>query len=52
MEKDVARDAKAREEMLEKSGQMGVPVTVVDNEGQEQIIVGFDQLALDKAILP
>lgn len=49
-EKDVAADGQAREEMLEKSGQMGVPVTIVETEGKEQIIVGFDQPALGKAI--
>jgi glutaredoxin 3 len=37
--KDVAQDVKAREEMVEKSGQMGVPVIDIDGD----IIVGFDQ---------
>jgi glutaredoxin-like YruB-family protein len=36
---DVSQDPKMREEMIEKSGQMGVPV--IDIEGD--IIVGFDQ---------
>lgn len=36
---DVAEDDKAREEMIQKSGQMGVPV--VDIGGQ--IIIGFDK---------
>jgi glutaredoxin 3 len=36
---DVSQDEKMREEMIEKSGQMGVPV--IDIEGD--IIVGFDQ---------
>ena len=36
---DVSSDQKASEEMVEKSGQMGVPV--LDIEGT--IIVGFDQ---------
>lgn len=35
---DVAEDEKAREEMVEKSGQMGVPVIDIDGE----ITVGFD----------
>ncbi len=35
---NVAEDEKAREEMVEKSGQMGVPVIFVDNE----MMVGFD----------
>ncbi len=41
-EVDVGSDAKAAEEMMDKSGQMGVPV--IDFGGK--IIVGFDQRAL------
>lgn len=36
---DVSKDEKAREEMIEKSSQMGVPVIDIDG----QIIVGFDR---------
>ena len=36
---DVSTDQKASEEMIEKSGQMGVPVIDIDGT----IIVGFDQ---------
>lgn len=36
---DVAQDEKAREEMMEKSGQMGVPVVDIDGE----IVIGFDK---------
>ncbi|PIR69806.1 MAG: NrdH-redoxin [Candidatus Niyogibacteria bacterium CG10_big_fil_rev_8_21_14_0_10_46_36] len=36
---NVAEDADKRNEMVEKSGQMGVPVIVIG----EQIIVGFDE---------
>ena len=46
-EKDVAADDKAREEMIEKSGQMGVPVIIV--EGHKPI-VGFDVEALKKSL--
>lgn len=38
-EKDVASDESARNVMVEKSGQMGVPV--IDIEGE--IVVGFDE---------
>ncbi len=38
-EKDVALDMKAREEMVHKSGQLGVPV--IDIGGK--IVVGFDR---------
>ena len=38
-EYDVASDATKRAEMIEKSEQMGVPVTVIENN----VIVGFDR---------
>ena len=41
-EYDVAADAGKRAEMIEKSGQMGVPVITVDDD----IMVGFDHDAL------
>lgn len=43
-EVDVMADPKAAEEMIKKSGQMGVPVT--DYHGQ--IIVGFNKAKLDQ----
>ncbi len=45
-EVDVAADPKAAEEMIEKSGQLGVPV--IDIGGK--IIVGFDQPAIREAL--
>lgn len=42
IEKDVTQDLEARKEMIEKSGQLGVPV--IDVEGK--IIVGFNRDAL------
>jgi glutaredoxin-like YruB-family protein len=36
---DVAHDLEKRQEMIQKSGQMGVPVIFVGDE----LIVGFDQ---------
>jgi len=36
---DVSSDAEKRQEMLQKSGQMGVPVIFIDDE----IIIGFDE---------
>lgn len=43
---DVSRNRKAAEEMIEKSGQMGVPVIEINGE----IIVGFNKEALEKAL--
>lgn len=45
-EVDVSADQKAAEEMIHKSGQMGVPV--IDVEGE--IIIGFDQARLSQAL--
>lgn len=46
-EKDVSRDSATAQEMIETSGQMGVPVTVITDEGgQETLIVGFDRTRL------
>ena len=36
---DVARDLEKRQEMIQKSGQMGVPVIFVGND----MIIGFDK---------
>ncbi len=43
---DVSKDAKAREEMIEKSSQMGVPVIDIDGK----IIVGFDREEICKVL--
>jgi glutaredoxin-like YruB-family protein len=45
-EVNVASDMKAREEMVEKSHQLGVPVIEIGNE----IIVGFDRVTLEQAL--
>lgn len=45
-ELDVQNDLKAREEMFQKSKQMGVPVSDVDG----QIFVGFDRAGISKAL--
>lgn len=50
-EKDVSKDTAVAQEMIEKSGQMGVPVTVVTDEtGKETLIVGFDRPRLAGAL--
>lgn len=43
---DVSKDQSAAQDMIEKSGQMGVPV--IDINGT--IIVGFDKDAMKKAL--
>ena len=43
---DVSKNDKARDQMVEKSNQMGVPVTDIDGT----IIVGFDEGKLEAAL--
>ena len=45
-EKDVASDTAARDEMVQKSGQMGVPVIDIDGE----LVVGFDKERLSELL--
>ena len=43
---NVADDRAKAQEMIDKSGQMGVPVIFID----DKMIVGFDQAAIDKEL--
>ena len=43
---DVGEDRDKAMEMVEKSGQMGVPVITVDGE----VIIGFNQKKLDETL--
>lgn len=43
---NVASDAKAREEMITRSGQFGVPVTDVSGE----LVIGFDRARLSQLL--
>jgi glutaredoxin-like YruB-family protein len=43
---DVASDLEKRKEMVEKSGQMGVPVIIIDGE----LTVGFDKPKIEKLL--
>ncbi len=45
-EHNVATDAAKRQEMIEKTGQMGVPVILIDGE----VVVGFDQSRLSELL--
>lgn len=45
-EVDVSKDAKAAKDMIEASGQMGVPQIVIGGN----IIVGYDPQEMDKAL--
>jgi len=43
---NVAQDRDAAKEMIQKSGQMGVPVITIDGE----VVVGFNQTLLDRLL--
>ena len=43
---DVSVDRDKAREMIQKSGQMGVPVITIDGE----VVVGFNQAVLDKLL--
>ncbi len=45
-EHDVASDMEKRKEMVDKSGQLGVPVIIIDDE----LTVGFDQAKLEQML--
>ena len=43
---DVASDAQKRQEMIKLTGQLGVPVIVID----KKVIIGFDQAEIAKEL--
>jgi glutaredoxin-like YruB-family protein len=43
---DVSKDEKASMEMIQKSGQMGVPVIEIDGK----IVIGFDKEKIDELL--
>ena len=45
-EHNVASDMEKRQEMIEKSGQMGVPVITIDGE----VVVGFNKPRLEELL--
>lgn len=48
---DVGADALKAREMIEKSGQMGVPVIVVGAGVDEHLVVGYDKARLSELLL-
>lgn len=48
---DVSTDQEAGKEMVEKSGQMGVPVSAITTDGgKEEVIVGFDKEKINQLL--
>jgi S1-C subfamily serine protease len=46
VEKDVSRDQRAAQEMVQRTGQRGVPVITVDGD----VVIGFDQRRLEQLL--
>ena len=49
-EHDVSTDSDMAQKMVEKSGQMGVPVILIGEGDSEKVIVGFDEAQLKEVL--
>ena len=50
-EYDVGVDEKRRNEVIEKTGQMGVPVIMIDDGSAEpEVIIGFDKARISESL--
>ena len=50
-EKQADNDPKLAQELYEKSGQLGVPFTIIQkDDGKEERILGFDRQSIDAAL--
>lgn len=47
---DLTKNPEKAQEMMQASGQTGVPVTIIKNNDKEKIIIGFNQEELNKAL--
>ena len=47
---DLTREPDKAQEMMQKSGQTGVPVTVIKIGEQENVVVGFDKENIDRIL--
>ncbi len=49
--KNVASDQVAAQEMVKKSGQMGVPVSVITTgDNKEEVVIGFDKERINQLL--
>lgn len=48
---DVSQDQEKAQAMVNKTGQMGVPVVeIIDALGQEEVVVGFDKTKINRLL--
>lgn len=50
IEYDVSVDQEKAHEIVHKTGQVSVPVIIVEDGKEEKVILGFDRLAVEKAL--
>jgi len=48
--KMVDEDQSLAKELYEKSGQLGVPFTIIEKDGKEEKILGFDRHKVDEVL--
>jgi glutaredoxin 3 len=49
-EKHADQDPKLAQELYEKSGQLGVPFTIIEDGGKEEKILGFNRPQIDQVL--
>lgn len=47
---NVGEDEEAAKKMIEKTGQQGVPVIIIEKDGKEEILVGFQKSKLSEIL--
>ena len=47
---DLGKEPDKAQQLVEKTGQMGVPVTIIEENGKEEILVGFNQEQLKQTL--
>jgi glutaredoxin 3 len=49
-EKHADQDMAIAQELFDKSGQLGVPFTIIEDNGKEEKILGFDKPKIDQVL--
>ena len=49
-EKHADQDPKIAQELYDKSGQLGVPFTIIEKDGKEEAVLGFDRKKIDQVL--
>ena len=49
-EKRADEDPKIAQELYDKSGQLGVPFTVIEKDGKQEAVLGFDRQKINEIL--